>query len=115
MCAPGSIRERYELCFRPGKLDDVSMDCSVADLISGNKINYPALVNYVSAPCAACPDDPCIALANVQVPAKGTPLEQQNIDIAVRYLVFGLDLLHDLMMCLSSKSTAQDHTHGGKS
>jgi len=115
MCSPGSIRERYELCFRSGKLEDVSMDCSVADLLSGAKINYPALVNYVSAPCGGCPDDPCIPLANVRVPAKGTPLEEENIDIAVRYVVFTLDLLHDLMVCLTSKSTTADHSHGGKS
>jgi len=116
MCAPGSIRERYELCFRQGKLTQPSTDCQVADLIDGTKIDYPALVEYVSAPCPACPEDACIPLANVRVPAKGVKLTGDGIDIHVRYLVYTADLLHDLLVCLTNKASA-DHARapGGKS
>jgi hypothetical protein len=114
VCSPGAIREKYDLCFVKGKLPDVSMDCSVADLISGSKINYAALANYVSAPCAPCPDDPCIPLANVVVPAKGSTLQAEQIDIAVRPIVYTNDLLHDLLICLTNKSSGQDHYRGGK-
>lgn len=115
LCSPGAIRERYELTFQPGKLPDVSTDCSVGDLISGTRINYPALAQYVSAPCPACPDDACIPLANVRVPRDGSNLDPQQIDIAIRPIVYTNDLLHDLMTCLNGKSTPQDHARGGKS
>jgi len=115
MCSPGSIRERYELCFRPGKLPDVSTDCTIGDLISGNKINYQALAEYVSSPCPPCADDSCIPLANVHVPASGVPLTEGDIDIGVRYIVFTLDLLHDLLVCLTNKPTTTEHPRGGKS
>jgi hypothetical protein len=114
-CSPGSIRERYELCFRPGKLPDVNPDCTVGDLISGGKINYTALTQYVSSPCPECPDDPCIPLANIHVPPVGTPLKEDQINISVRYIVFTLDLLHDLLVCLTGKpGAAADHPRGGK-
>ncbi|HEY2018366.1 MAG TPA: hypothetical protein VGH38_32900 [Bryobacteraceae bacterium] len=114
LCSPGSIRERYELHFRQGKLAEPSTDCPVGDLVAGNRINYQALAQYVSAPCPDCPEDPCIPLANVHVPAGGAPLTIDNIDIGVRYVVFTLDLLHDLMVCLTNK-TAAEHVRGGKS
>jgi hypothetical protein len=113
-CSPGSIRERYELCFRPGKLQEPSTDCSVPDLVSGNRINYQALAQYVSAPCPECPEDQCIPLANVQVPMGGAPLTIDNIDIGVRYIVYTLDLLHDQLICLTNKA-ATEHVRGGKS
>jgi hypothetical protein len=115
MCSPGSIRERYELCLRPRKLPKITVDCTVPDLVSGTHLNYPALAQYVSAPCPPCPDDPCIPLANVRVPDKGVAFTVDDIDIAVRYIVFTADLMHDLLVCLTNKSTAADYSRGGKS
>ena len=115
LCSPGSIRERYELSFQPGRVPDVSVDCTVADLVAGSRINYPALAEYVSAPCPSCPDDSCIALANVRVPPAGTKLDAEQINIASRPLVYTADLLHDLLICLTGKASTQDHSRGGKS
>jgi hypothetical protein len=114
LCSPGSIRERYELIFNDGKLPDVTTDCSVPDLISGSKINYAALAQYVSAPCPECPDDPCIALANVRIPESGETLSSESIDIAVRPIVYTNDLLHDLLVCLTNKPAPQEYARGGK-
>jgi hypothetical protein len=111
-CSPGSIRERYELLVRPGKLPEVNSDCSIPDLISGTRINYPALVDYVSGTCPERPDDPCIPLANVEL--LQPPDTTFKINIAVRPIVFTNDLLHDLMVCLTNKSTASEQARGTK-
>lgn len=114
-CSPGSVRERYELEFQEGKLPAIETTCSVPDLVSGTAINYPALAQYVSSPCPDCPDDPCIALANVHLPDAGGTLASGSIDIAVRPIVYTNDLLHDLLVCLTNKPATQDHLRGGKS
>lgn len=114
-CTPGSIRERYELEFQNGRLPAVDVSCPAPDLVSGTAINYPALAQYVSSPCPDCPDDPCIALANIHLPDAGGVLAAGSIDIAVRPIVYTNDLLHDLLVCLTSKPAAQDHLRGGKS
>jgi hypothetical protein len=111
MCSPGSIRERYELIVRPGKLPDVTVDCSVPDLISGTKINYPALTDYVSSNCPGGPEDSCIPLANVELLLP--PATTLNINIAVRPIVFTNDLLHDLLVCLT-RPAGSEQTRGGK-
>lgn len=113
LCSPGAIRERYEIVVRSGKLPDISVDCTVPDLISGCKINYPALARYISGPCPECPDDPCIGLANVRLPEQGSKLTAEHINIAVRPIVFNLDLLHDLLVCFCGKSANHEY-RGGK-
>lgn len=112
MCTPGTIRERYTVQILDGKLPGITTDCTLPDLVAGGRINYPALVQHVSAPCRECPDDPCIALANVRLPQVGAVLRADQIDIAVRPLVFGLDLLHDLLVCLTNRSSNQDTVRG---
>ncbi|NIE61729.1 MULTISPECIES: hypothetical protein [unclassified Burkholderia] len=114
MCTPGTIRERYEVQIIDGKQPTISTDCMLQDIVAGGRINYPALVQYVSAPCRACPDNPCIVLANVQLPQPGAMLQSEQIDITVRPLVFGLDLLHDLLVCLTNKMPNQDTARGCK-
>jgi hypothetical protein len=108
LCSAGSIRERYKIVINPGKLPSISTDCAVPDLISGTKINYPALAQYVSGPCPDCPDDPCIGLANINLPGSGGKCQMEHIDIAVRPIVYTNDLIHDLMVCLTNKATPAD-------
>ncbi len=115
MCSPGSVRERYELEFKEGKLPAVDVSCSVPDLVAGTAINYPALAQYVSGLCPDCPDDPCMALANIHLPDSAGVLASGSIDIAVRPIVYTNDLLHDLLVCLTNKPATQDHLRGGKS
>jgi hypothetical protein len=113
MCSPGSIRERYELIVRPGRVPDVTTNCSVPDLISGTTVNYAALADYVSAACPERPDDSCIPLANVELVQP--PATALTINIAIRPVVYTNDLLHDLMVCLTNKPAAGPETaRGGK-
>lgn len=112
-CTPGTICERYEFVLKNGKAPAVEIDCTVPDLVSGGRINYPALANYVSAPCPDCADDPCIPLANIELPDPSKPCCQEHIDIAVRPVVFTNDLVHDLLVCLTSKKNTQEY-RGGK-
>jgi hypothetical protein len=114
-CAPGTVCERYELVFRKGRVPAVAVECSIADLLSGNRVNYAALANYVSGGCPACPEDPCIPLANVRLPAPGEPCSPEAIDIAVRPIVYTNDLLHDLLVCLTQRGPHAEPRRGGKS
>ncbi len=111
MCSPGAIRERYKLVTRPGKLPDISTDCTVPDLVSGNKINYAALADYVSSGCGERPEESCIPLANVELAQP--PATTFAINIAIRPIVYTNDLLYDLMVCLTNKP-AQDQARGSK-
>jgi hypothetical protein len=112
LCSPGAIRERYELSFQRGRVPHVSVDCTAADLLSGSRINYAALADYVSRPFDPGKGDPCIPLANVTLPASGKSLEDGQIDIAIRPIVYTNDLLHDLLVCLTTRSGTQEHRSG---
>ena len=113
LCSPGSIRESYELRMLPGKAPDVNTDCGIQDLISNNRINYTALAQYVTGACGACPEDPCIPLANIHLPAVGATIAANDINIAVRPIVYTNDLLLDLLVCLN-KTPSADYARGGK-
>jgi hypothetical protein len=103
-CAPGAIRERYKIVIRPHKAPPVRSDCSIPDLLLGNRINYPALARWVSRPCACKPDDPCIVLANVRrLPAGGGTIESTGIDITVRPVVYSNDLLFELLLAMQGE------------
>jgi hypothetical protein len=100
-CAPGAIRERYKVIVKPGKVPPIRVDGSIPDLLLGNRINYPALARWVSKPCPCVPDDTCIPLANVhRLPAAGT-IETTDIDITIRPVVYGNDLLYEMILALT--------------
>jgi hypothetical protein len=103
-CTPGTICERFEIGFRDGKLPDIDPDCSIPDLVSGGRLNYPAFVNYVSGKCLDCADDPCIPLANIRYPDEGKPFGADYINIAIRPIVYTNDLLYELITCLGARS-----------
>jgi hypothetical protein len=99
-CAPGVIRERYKLMVRPGKARAIPVDCTIPDLLLGNRINYPAIARWVSEPCPCLPDDTCIPLANVhRLGATGT-IETTDIDITIRPVVYSNDLLYEMILAL---------------
>jgi hypothetical protein len=112
VCTPGAIRERYCLTSTDGKLCPAYTRSSIQDVISGG-LNYGALVNYVTnAPCPELPDDCCIPLANVRIPAAGQTYTQSNIDITVRPIVYSNDLLYDLLLAWMNQG--QSPPRGGK-
>jgi hypothetical protein len=102
-CAPGAIRESYELRLEPGRAPDVPVESIIPNVIKGNHVNYRALAEWVSQPCEE-PRDPCITLANIKRPAAGGELAATDIDISVRPLVYTLDLLWQLILSLSHES-----------
>ncbi len=102
-CSAGAVREGYELRLVDGKVDDVSDDCDILDLIKGNMNNYRALVNWVSEPCDHCTDS-CITLANIRRPAAGDTVELADIEISVRPLVYSPDLLWQLVLALTHEA-----------
>ena len=110
-CSPGAIREGYSLSLQAGKAPDIPVDSVIPGLIKGNTVNYRALVDWVSAPCD-CDDGPgCITLANIHLPVAGATLELADIDISVRPIVYGLDVLWELLLALSHETPAR---RGGK-
>jgi hypothetical protein len=101
-CSPGAIRERYMLELVPDKLAAARTTSALSDLINGGTISYQSLATYVSNlslddPCPDC----CIALANIRVPAYGTPYDlNSDIDISVRPIVYTNDLLYEMILAM---------------
>jgi hypothetical protein len=110
-CSPGAIREGYSLSLRPGRAPDIPVDSVIPGLIKGNSVNYRALVEWVSAPCDCDCGPGCITLANIQLPAADKTLELSDVDIAVRPIVYGLDVLWELLLALSHETPSR---RGGK-
>jgi len=105
-CSPGSIREGYTLRLEPGRADAISVDSRIPNLIKGNNVNYRALVEWVSARCDH-PAGSCIALANIRRPTGDATLEPADVDISVRPIVYGLDLLWELVLSLSHETQSR--------
>lgn len=100
-CAPGSIYERYRIEFRPGKADPFPVwDCNIPDVIERDELDYGRLVEWVTRSCPEVLSDPCLPLANIRIDWKdGEPhCHTDNIDITVRSIVFGGDVLFRLIM-----------------
>jgi hypothetical protein len=105
-CAPGAVREDYELVVRPGTAPEISVDCRIPHLIKGNNVNYRALAEWVSAPCDE-PSECCVTLANIHRPVTGGRVEPADIDISVRPIVFGADVLWQLVLALTHDPSAR--------
>jgi hypothetical protein len=103
-CEPGTIRERYKLEFKAGAVPPPLKDVCIPDFISGGHIDYPQLAKYVTTHgCRQLPKDPCIPLANIRVaPVDDDPchLQEDDIDITIRPIVFTNDLLFKLLLSL---------------
>jgi hypothetical protein len=101
--SPGAVRETYELRLDPGKAEEIPVDCAIPNLIKGNCVNYRALAEWVSQPCEEH-RDPCITLANIRRPVGDGTVTAAGIDISVRPIVYGLDLLWQLILSLSHET-----------
>lgn len=112
LCAPGAIRERYKIVIKEGKIPEVHIECSIPDIISGNRVNYPALAIHVSKPCRELPEDACIPLANVRLPEPGMLCDPNGIDITIRPIVYTNDLLFELILELTAGE--KSYLKGGK-
>jgi hypothetical protein len=63
------------------------------------ELDYDRLVEVISEGCPKCPDDPCIPLAELRFSERGH-CRQDLIDISVRPVVFGNDLLFQLLLSM---------------
>jgi hypothetical protein len=110
-CAPGSIYEKYEIVFWPGRQDPFPLwECEMPDWISGGKLDYAALATWVSD---SCPEyelaDPCIPLANLHLVFEpdGQKWRIDGVDITIRPIVFTNDLIFRLIMSLLIEAPKQ--------
>lgn len=98
LCAPGVIREKYRIEFTE-KCDRPSHDpCQTPRFVSGGKIDHAALAKWVTQEkdCLKLPKDPCIRLAHIYLTKDGRC--DPNIDITVRPVVYGNDLLFEILL-----------------
>lgn len=107
-----SIQERYSLELRHGRAPEIELESSVAEFALHGRFNYRSLVDRISRHCPPVPADTCIPLANICLPQGEDALQPGDIDIAVRPIVYTLDLLFDIILSLAGDNNARPR--GGK-
>jgi len=99
-CTYGTTRETYYIPEpRPGKAPKLDFTPRFRDPFRSRPFDYCELAEWVTRSCAPCIDegqDPCLPLASVRRPASECDIE--DIDICVRPIVYGLDLLFEIML-----------------
>ena len=65
----------------------------------------------MSEPCDQH-DDCCITLANVRRPPSNGVVDQNDVDICVRPIVFSLDLLWELVLALTHETYSRRNPKG---
>jgi hypothetical protein len=111
LCAPSTIREQYQVVFKEGGAPPVALECQIPDVIAHRRLDYPALVRWVSSACPAPPEDPCIPLANIRLEGEqGHRCNPENIDITIRRLVYTNDLLFELLLSLMTEASESRRT-----
>jgi len=102
VCAPSTIREQYRITFKEGRSKPVNTACAIPDFVPRERIDYPAIVRWVTDSCSELPANPCITLANIRVSGGGHHCNDDNIDINIRPIVYSNDLLYNLILSLLS-------------
>ena len=98
ICTAGTIREQYRVTFAEGRSKQSYTSCSIPDLIPRDRLDYAAMVRWVTDGCPELPRNPCITLANVRVTDRGHHCNEENVDINVRPIVYSNDLLYNLIL-----------------
>jgi hypothetical protein len=99
-CTYGTTRETYTIPQpRPGKAPKLDFTPQFRDPFRARPFDYCELAEWVTRNCVPCIDqseDPCLPLANIRRPAPEDSIK--DIDICVRPIVYGLDLLFEMML-----------------
>jgi hypothetical protein len=104
-CQPDIVREQVRVEFRAGLRRRPAPQCLELDFIQGTRLNWQAVVEWVTRECPRLSADPCLPLANITLdPGGGHGCNQDNVDITVRPIVFGNDLLFELLMSVAVES-----------
>jgi hypothetical protein len=112
VCSSGSIKEWYHLEIRPCCAPEIDLNPEIPGAFLGGRVNYSDLVQFVTAPCRPVPCDACIPLANLRLPFEGQLIEEADIDITVRPIVYSNDLLFEMVLGLMAAN--QSRPRGGK-
>jgi len=111
-CAASTICERYRLQIITGPAAAIQTSCGFPNIFQVVNGGLPNLQPQLSARSTqVCPEvsgPPCIALAQINLPAQGTPLTQANIDQSVRPVVPTNELLLELLVCLAEQGAASN-------
>jgi hypothetical protein len=111
-CEHAAVRERFEIRVEEGRARRPNLECAIRDAIVGGRIRYEEIVSWVTTRSLEAPAETCIVLANVLRPPEGDPMDNANIDINVRPVVYGNDLLFELICGLVHDD--QPRPQGGK-
>jgi hypothetical protein len=106
-CAASVIRERYSIIVRKGAPPEIKPTCRFPNLFApppgGSPPQlYSKLVEHVSQPCMD-PEETCLVLAKISLPAGNAPITAAMIDPTFRPLVYSNELLFELLVCLSQQ------------
>ncbi|MEU2258414.1 hypothetical protein ABZ540_35200 [Nocardia xishanensis] len=108
-CAPGAIREQYRIEFEPGAVDPIELSCRFPDVLAHGELDYAALAKWITRDCPTPPRNPCIPLANVHLNCRDDACEIEDIDISIRPIVFGNDILIDILTRIVEEERAGSH------
>jgi hypothetical protein len=100
LCAAGTIRERFKVEFHEGRHPLPDPACLAPMIFPNDRLDYASLARFVTRDCPDVPADPCIVLANIRLvdETRGHGCDRDNIDITVRPIVYGNDLLFKLLL-----------------
>jgi hypothetical protein len=96
-CAPGAIREQYHVAFEPGCTDPIEVSCRFPDVLRHGELDYGALARWVTQECADPPRNPCVPLANLRLDCRDDGCEISDIEIEIRPVVYGNDIIVDIL------------------
>lgn len=109
-CAPGSIRERYSIRFERGCRDPYEVSCRFPDVLRNGELDYRELARFVTRECPDPPRNSCIPVANLRVSCEegNCDIDDENIDITIRPVVFGNALLFDMLSRIVEEEQSGD-------
>lgn len=102
-CAPSSIREQYRIDFEAGCTDPLEISCRFPDVLRRGELDYGALARWVTQECTYA-SNPCIPLANLRVDCRDGGCDINNIDIEIRPVVYGNDIILDILSRIVEES-----------
>jgi hypothetical protein len=102
-CAPSSIREQYRIEFEAGCTEPVEISCRFPDVLRRGELDYGALARWVTQECTYA-RNPCIPLANVRLDCRDGGCDINDIDIEIRPVVYGNDIILDILSRIVEES-----------
>jgi hypothetical protein len=108
-CAPSLIHERYKIIVHKGAAPEINPSCRFeqpfAPPQAGQQSSplHGALVSRISQSCAQSQGAPCVVLAQISLPEGDASITNEMIDPSCRPVVYGNELLFELLMCLAQQ------------